>query len=94
MRFTEKQYDEAIENLKLAKQQIAPDGENCSVCGDSGHQAFECGHNPLLAMVLCSDVAATSDKLHELLHTLAGYDSAFGATIGPASIHPPIEQAS
>lgn len=41
-------YDEAIEALQLAKSQLAPDGDNCAVCGDSGHQAFECGHNPLL----------------------------------------------
>lgn len=41
-------YAEAIEALTLAAQQLAPDGRGCNVCGDSGHQAFECHHNPLL----------------------------------------------
>lgn len=41
-------YDEAIEALQLARSQLRPDGNCCSVCEDSGHQAFECHHNPLL----------------------------------------------
>lgn len=41
-------YLEAIEALTLAAQQLQPDGRSCNVCGDSGHQAFECHHNPLL----------------------------------------------
>ncbi len=41
-------YDEAIEELQRARAQLAPDGNGCNVCGDSGHQAFECHHNPLL----------------------------------------------
>jgi len=42
-------YDEAIKDLQLAKKQLAPNGRNCEICEDSGHQAFECDHNPLLA---------------------------------------------
>jgi hypothetical protein len=41
-------YNEAIEALQDAKQQMEPDGENCRVCGDSGHQAWQCHHNPLV----------------------------------------------
>lgn len=45
---TPEDYDEAIEALLQAKSQLKPDGNNCSVCGDSGHQAWECHHNPLV----------------------------------------------
>ena len=89
MRFTEKQYEEAIKNLQLAKAQLVPDGNNCSICEDGGHMAWECGHNPLLAVVLCNDVADLSENLHETLHILAGYDSMLGVPIGPAAIHRP-----
>ena len=50
VRFTSAQYDEAIANLALAKDQLEPDGNSCSICGDSGHMAFECGHNPLVGI--------------------------------------------
>lgn len=40
-------YEKAIENLQLAVKQLKPDGNNCAVCGDDDHQAFECHHNPL-----------------------------------------------
>lgn len=92
MRFTKKQYDQAIENLQLAKTQLIPDGECCAVCGDSGHMAFECGHNSLLAVAVCNDVAASSDKLHDALHKLAGYESFMGMATGPAAIHQPEPQ--
>ena len=45
---TAEDYDEAIADLQLARQQLRPDGNHCAVCGDSGHQAMECHHNPLL----------------------------------------------
>ena len=45
---TDEDYAEAIAALQDARTQLRPDGGHCSVCGDSGHQAFECHHNPLL----------------------------------------------
>lgn len=45
---TAEDYTEAVEALELAAEQLEPDGNSCIVCGDSGHQAFECHHNPLL----------------------------------------------
>ncbi|WP_347990300.1 hypothetical protein [Methylomonas sp. AM2-LC] len=45
---TLKDYNETIDALLLAKTQLSPNGNNCVLCGDSDHQAFECGHNPLL----------------------------------------------
>ena len=45
--FTVEEYEKAIEDLKLGMTQLAPDGENCHICGDGGHQAWECHHNPL-----------------------------------------------
>lgn len=40
-------YLKAIENLKLGMTQLEPDGNCCVVCGDGGHQAWECHHNPI-----------------------------------------------
>jgi hypothetical protein len=87
MRFTAEQYDRAIESLKAGREQLEPDGRNCAICGDSGHQAMECGANPLLAIAMCRDVAEKSSELHETLHALAGYDFRFGVQQGPAAIH-------
>lgn len=50
MRFTAEQYDQVIEKLEHGRGQLAPDGNNCNICGDSGHQAPECRHNPLVMM--------------------------------------------
>lgn len=47
-RITADEYDEAIRDLQDAKAQLQPDGNNCAVCHDSGHQAWECHHNPLV----------------------------------------------
>lgn len=44
---TEEDYDRAIENLRLGRKQLYPDGNCCSICEDTGHQAWECHHNPL-----------------------------------------------
>jgi hypothetical protein len=41
-------YDEAIRLLQDARSQIEPNGYFCAVCSDSGHQAWECHHNPLV----------------------------------------------
>jgi hypothetical protein len=86
MRFTAAQYDEAIRNLQDARKQLEPDGDCCSVCGDDGHMAFGCGHNPLVAVALCGAIATRSEQLHETLHWLAGWDSAFGVRRGPAKV--------
>ena len=86
MRFTAYQYDEAIRRLQDAKQQLEADGHCCSICGDSGHMAYECGFNPLLAIHFCREIAKASEDLHRTLHWLAGHDHAFGVQLGPARI--------
>lgn len=68
MRFTAAQYDEAIENLKLAKAQLASDGNPCEVCGCSSHMAFECGHNPLVAMEVCAATVEAATRCHDMVH--------------------------
>lgn len=45
---TAEDYNEAIQALRDASHQLEPDGLGCQVCGDSGHQAWECHHNPLV----------------------------------------------
>lgn len=45
---TAEEYGAAIDALKLASTQLEPDGNPCAVCGDSGHQSWECHHNPLV----------------------------------------------
>lgn len=72
MRFTAAQYDEAIANLQLARTQLEPDGHCCAVCGDSGHTAYECGHNPLLAQHYCVRLTTEVRQLHEIMHAIAG----------------------
>lgn len=47
MKYTKNDYEKAIEALKLGMTQLEPDGNCCSICGDNGHQAWECHHNPL-----------------------------------------------
>lgn len=41
------QYIDAIAKLTAGMCQLKPDGNCCSICGDNGHQAWECHHNPL-----------------------------------------------
>lgn len=67
-RFTDEQYDKAIRHLQDARTQLEPNGHGCHCCGGSGHQAFECGHNPLVAMAMCRDIAEHAAKMHEHLH--------------------------
>jgi hypothetical protein len=52
MRFINRQYDEAMQSLHDAREQLEADCNSCACCGDSGHMAFECGHNPLVGMAL------------------------------------------
>jgi hypothetical protein len=70
VRFTRVQYDAAIEALVAAKQQLVPDGHCCRICHDTGHQAWECGHNPLYAMSVCGPLATCAIELHDRLHTI------------------------
>lgn len=53
---TRKDYDEAIEALQQARDQV--DGYGCGVCGDSGHTPETCHHNPL---ILARRYAAATD---------------------------------
>jgi len=59
-RITAADYEEAIQALIEAKSQLEPDGDNCHVCHDSGHQAWECPHNPL-AMARIAAAARGAD---------------------------------
>lgn len=45
---TQADYTDAIIALVAGMSQLEPDGDNCHVCHDSGHQAWECHHNPLV----------------------------------------------
>lgn len=69
-RFDERQYREAIENLSDGHKQLEPDGRGCVICGGSGHQAWECGHNPLHAMALCQEVARRANRMHDRMHEI------------------------
>lgn len=89
VRFTAAQYDEAIRNLQDAKQQLEPDAHPCSICSDSGHMAYECGRNPLVAMRLCRQITEQSRELHDTLHVLSGYCAHMGEPFGPAIVVPP-----
>ena len=89
MRFTSEQYDQAIQALYDARRQLVPDGKNCAICGGDDHQAFECGHNPLLAMDICVHIAKSADGLHQHLHYLSGHESQMGMIFGPAKIQLP-----
>jgi hypothetical protein len=86
MRFTAYQYQEAIKRLQDGMKQLEADGNCCSVCGDSGHMAYECGFNPLLAVHFCRSISREANQLHDMLHWLAGYDHAFGVQLGPAKV--------
>jgi hypothetical protein len=74
MIFTKRQYEHAIRALQDGMKQLEPDGNECSVCGDSDHQAWQCHHNPLRAMAWCEAVHKHCYELHESLHWLEGYN--------------------
>ncbi len=86
MKFTRRQYDFAIQALRSGSLQLESDGKPCSICGDDGHQAFECGRNPLVAMSICKSIAESADELHETLHYLAGSVQSMGTIRGPAKV--------
>lgn len=81
--FTAKQYEVAIEHLRDALTQLVPNGNGCHVCGDSGHQAFECGWNPLVAVAICRAIAERADALHEELHVLEASGVVGNSDTGP-----------
>jgi hypothetical protein len=70
VRFTPSQYDQAIKALFDGRGQLVPDGLCCGICHDTGHQAWECGHNPLRAMATCESTARAAADLHDRLHTI------------------------
>ena len=91
MRFTAHQYDQAIEALQQGKQQLEANALPCSICSDSGHMAFECGHNPLVAVQMCCNIVKSAQQLHDDLHQLSGFETAFGVQLGPAKVIMPEE---
>jgi hypothetical protein len=72
VRFTREQYDAAIEALRMAREQLAPDGLCCRICHDSGHQAWGCGHNSLLAAAICEQIGQHARVLHDQIHAIEG----------------------
>jgi len=68
VRYTKVQYEKAIEHLQLRLQQLEGDALPCSICTDGGHNAYECGFNPLLAVHLCCITGKTAETLHDLVH--------------------------
>ncbi len=66
--------------------QLEPDGDNCHVCHDSGHQAWECHHNPLVMARRASAARATGGSAlpwrcfhcDQILHTVADAQDHFG----------------
>lgn len=89
MRYTAAQYDEAIAALTAGRTQLEPDGKECAICGHEDHQAFECGHNPLVAMAACEQVSRQAHELHETLHWMSGFDFHMCVQLGPAKVHVP-----
>lgn len=70
MRFGVHQYDAVTDAIRDARGQLKPDGTSCHVCHDTGHQAWECGHNPLLAMALCEATEKRATEMHDRLHAI------------------------
>lgn len=91
--FSTEQYEQAIEALELARSQTiqGKQYEGCSICGDE-HPVYECGRNPLVAMSICADIAQHSNKLHDILHYLSGYNTFMGEGTGPAKVIVPDEE--
>lgn len=71
MRFGVNQYDKAIEALRDGRDQLKPDARCCTVCHDTGHQAWECGHNPLYAMAVCEGLVKRANELHDRMHEVS-----------------------
>jgi hypothetical protein len=81
-------YDEAVEALREARTQLEPDGRGCVVCGDTGHQAMECHHNPLVL----ARRHATAEDVWKCFHcgdkftTEADARRHFGPELSPAPV--------
>lgn len=50
VRLTHDDYAVAMDAIMAGMGQLEPDGKPCAICGDSGHQAWECHHNPVAVM--------------------------------------------
>lgn len=74
-RLTARDYEEAIQALRDAATQLEPDGRNCVICHDGGHQAAECHHNPL---VMARRYATASD-VWKCFHCGIGFITELGA---------------
>lgn len=70
VRFSDFEYDAAIQALQDAKGQLRPDGRPCAICHDSGHQAWGCWDNPVLLAARYKKFFASADELHLLLHRI------------------------
>ena len=64
-RLTARDYEEAIQAVRDAATQLEPDGRNCVICHDSGHQTWECHHSPL---VLARQFAAITSGMWVCFH--------------------------
>lgn len=65
------EYLEAIKNILSAMSQLKSDGNNCAVCGDNGHQAWECHHNPVVLSRMV-DLIHQQNILDELIQSRDG----------------------
>lgn len=68
IRPTVEDYNKLIGILVEGREQLAPDGDPCRCCGDNGHQAFECHHNPAYVMKWKEDLEGYANKLHDAMH--------------------------
>lgn len=64
------EYEEVLRDLQYALSQPKPDGRGCVVCHDSGHQAFECGHNPVVQRRRLALLAEAAGEIHDWLHEI------------------------
>lgn len=71
---TASDYELAIKRLRDAMTQLEPDGQNCAICEDSGHQAFECRFNVLAKAKRYDALIAGSAALHEELHSALRFE--------------------
>jgi len=80
-------YAKATLSIIRAETQLEPDGNNCAVCGDSGHQAWECHHNPVAMMLwaerldkILGEVCTERDGLLNENERLRGIIDSYGLT--------------
>jgi cobalamin biosynthesis Co2+ chelatase CbiK len=65
---TRADYEEAIAAIEKAMCQLEPDGKPCAICKGTDHQAWECGFNPVLAVMERDRLNAFIDEVHEHIH--------------------------